>query len=124
MSGRTILHIEDNDFNRKIVRDLLARTSYRLVEAVDGESGVAKALEERPDLMLVDIQLPKMSGLEVTRRLRSEPATALVPIIIITSFALSGDDQRAKEAGASYYLSKPYSPRELLEAIRRFVPET
>jgi two-component system, cell cycle response regulator DivK len=124
MSGRTILHIEDNDFNRKIVRDLLARTSYRLVEAVDGESGVAKALEERPDLMLVDIQLPKMSGLEVTRRLRSEPATAYVPIIIITSFALSGDDQRAKEAGASYYLSKPYSPRELLEAIRRFVPET
>jgi two-component system cell cycle response regulator DivK len=124
MSGRTILHIEDNDFNRKIVRDLLARTSYRLVEAVDGESGVAKALEERPDLMLVDIQLPKMSGLEVTRRLRSEPATAHVPIIIITSFALSGDDQRAKEAGASYYLSKPYSPRELLEAIRRFVPET
>ena len=124
MNGRTILHIEDNDFNRKIVRDLLARTSYRLVEAVDGESGVAKALEERPDLMLVDIQLPKMSGLEVTRRLRSEPATAHVPIIIITSFALSGDDQRAKEAGASYYLSKPYSPRELLEAIRRFVPET
>ena len=124
MSGRTILHIEDNDFNRKIVRDLLARTSYRLVEAVDGESGVAKALEERPDLMLVDIQLPKMSGLEVTRRLRSEPTTAHVPIIIITSFALSGDDQRAKEAGASYYLSKPYSPRELLEAIRRFVPET
>ena len=124
MSGRTILHIEDNEFNRKIVRDLLARTSYRLVEAVDGESGVATALRERPDLMLVDIQLPKMSGLEVTRRLRSEPATAHVPIIVITSFALSGDDQQAKEAGASYYLSKPYSPRELLEAIRRFVPET
>jgi two-component system, cell cycle response regulator DivK len=124
MSGRTILHIEDNDFNRKIVRDLLARTSYRLTEATDGESGVAMALREPPDLMLVDIQLPKLSGLEVTRRLRSEPATAHVPIIVITSFALSGDDQRAKEVGASYYLSKPYSPRELLEAIRRFVPET
>ena len=87
MSGRTILHIEDNEFNRKIVRDLLARTSYRLVEAEDGESGVATALRERPDLMLVDIQLPRLSGLEVTRRLRSEPATANVPIIIITSFA-------------------------------------
>jgi two-component system cell cycle response regulator DivK len=124
MSARTILHIEDNDFNRKIVRDLLARTSYRLTEATDGESGVAMALREPPDLMLVDIQLPKLSGLEVTRRLRSEPATAHVPIIVITSFALSGDDQRAKEVGASYYLSKPYSPRELLEAIRRFVPET
>ena len=123
MSGRKILHIEDNDFNRKIVRDLLARTSYRLVEATDGESGVAVALRERPDLMLVDIQLPKLSGLEVTRLLRADPATAHIPIIVITSFALSGDDQRAKEVGASYYLSKPYSPRELLEAIRRFVPE-
>ena len=123
MSGRTILHIEDNEFNRKIVRDLLARTSYRLVEAEDGESGVATALRERPDLMLVDIQLPRLSGLEVTRRLRSEPATANVPIIIITSFALSGDDQEARAAGASFYLSKPYSPRELLQAIRRFLPE-
>lgn len=123
MSGPTILHVEDNEFNRKIVRDLLARTSYRLVEAVNGEDGVQLALREPPDLLLVDIQLPRMSGLEVTRRLRTEPATAHVPIIVITSFALSGDDQRAREAGASYYLSKPYSPRELLEAIRRFAPE-
>ena len=124
MSARTILHVEDNEFNRRIVRDLLTRTSYRLVEAVDGEEGVQMALRERPDLVLIDIQLPKMSGLEVTRRLRTEPATAHVPIIGITSFALSGDDQRAREAGASHYLSKPYSPRELLEAIRRFAPET
>lgn len=124
MSARTILHVEDNEFNRKIVRDLLTRTSYRLVEAVDGEEGVQMAIQERPDLVLIDIQLPKMSGLEVTRRLRTEPATAHVPIIVITSFALSGDDQRAREAGASHYLSKPYSPRELLEAVRRFAPET
>ena len=124
MSARTILHVEDNEFNRKIVRDLLTRTSYRLVEAVDGEEGVQMALRERPDLVLIDIQLPKMSGLEVTRRLRTEPATAHVLIIVITSFALSGDDQRSREAGASHYLSKPYSPRELLEAIRRFAPET
>jgi two-component system, cell cycle response regulator DivK len=123
MSAPTILHVEDNEFNRKIVRDLLARTSYRLVEAVNGEDGVQMALREPPDLALIDIQLPKMSGLEVTRRLRAEPATAEVPIIVITSFALSGDDQRAREAGASHYLAKPYSPRELLEAIRRFAPE-
>jgi two-component system cell cycle response regulator DivK len=123
MSARTILHVEDNEFNRKIVRDLLARTSYRLLEAADGETGVAMAVRESPDLVLLDIQLPKMSGLEVTRRLRAEPATAHVPIIVITSFALSGDDQRAREAGASHYLSKPYSPRELLEAIRRLAPE-
>jgi two-component system cell cycle response regulator DivK len=124
MSARTILHVEDNQFNRKIVRDLLARTSYRLIEAVDGESGLQMALREPPDLALIDIQLPKMSGLEVTLRLRAETATAHVPIIVITSFALSGDDQRAREAGASHYLSKPYSPRELLEAIRRLAPET
>jgi two-component system cell cycle response regulator DivK len=123
MSAPTILHVEDNEFNRKIVRDLLARTSYRLVEAVNGEDGVQMALREPPDLALIDVQLPKMSGLEVTRRLRAEPATAEVPIIVITSFALSGDDQRAREAGASHYLAKPYSPRELLEAIRRFAPE-
>jgi two-component system, cell cycle response regulator DivK len=123
MSARTILHVEDNQFNRKIVRDLLARTSYRLIEAVDGESGLQMALREPPDLALIDIQLPKMSGLEVTLRLRAETATAHVPIIVITSFALSGDDQRAREAGASHYLSKPYSPRELLEAIRRLAPE-
>ena len=123
MSAKTILHIEDNEFNRKIVRDLLARTSYRLIEAADGESGVVTAKRERPDLILADIQLPRMSGLDATRALRADPQTAHIPIIVITSFALSGDDRKAKEAGASHYLAKPYSPRELLEAIRRFAPE-
>ena len=124
MSARTILYVEDNEVNRKIVRDLLRRTSYRLIEAPDGEAGVAAALEQRPDLILMDIQLPRMSGLEATRRLRSEPATAGTPIIAITSFALSGDEQRAKEAGATAYLAKPYSPRELLEMIRQLAPES
>jgi two-component system, cell cycle response regulator DivK len=123
MSAATILHVEDNEFNRRIVRDLLMRTTYRLVEAVDGESGLMLAEQERPDLVLVDVQLPRMSGLDVTRRLRESPTTAEIPIIVITSFALSGDDQRARDAGASHYVSKPYSPRELLEAIRRFAPE-
>ena len=123
MSAKTILYVEDNEANRKIVRQLLKQTSYTLIEAYDGEEGVAKALETRPDLILMDVQLPKISGLEATRRLRAEAATAGTPIIAITSFALSGDDHKAKEAGATAYLAKPFSPRELLALIRSTVPE-
>lgn len=123
MSGKRILYVEDNEFNRKIVRDLLARTSYGLIEAGDGEVGVTTAQMECPDLIIMDVQLPRLSGLDATRRLRTDPRTASIPIIVITSFALSGDEQRAMEAGASAYLAKPYSPRELLQTIRRFAPE-
>ncbi|PYM79562.1 MAG: response regulator [Candidatus Rokuibacteriota bacterium] len=123
MSQKTILYVEDNEFNRKIVRQLLAKTSYSLVEAMDGEAGVAAALAAPPDLILMDIQLPKMSGLDATRQLRGDARTAAVPIIVVTSFALSGDDQKAKAAGATAYLAKPYSPRELLAKIRAIVPE-
>jgi len=123
MSQKTILYVEDNEFNRKIVRQLLAKTSYSLVEAMDGEAGVAAALAAPPDLILMDIQLPKMSGLDATRQLRGDARTAAVPIIVVTSFALSGDDQKAKAAGATAYLAKPYSPRELLAQIRAIVPD-
>jgi two-component system cell cycle response regulator DivK len=121
--SKTILYVEDNEFNRKIVRDLLARTSYRLIEAVDGEEGVAIARQEMPDLILMDIQMPKLSGLDATRQLRADPKTGHIPIITITSFAMSGDEQKAKDAGATAYLAKPYSPRELLRTIRNFAPE-
>lgn len=123
MRDATVLYVEDNEYNRKIVRQLLTRTSYRLREAADGETALGMVREERPDLILMDVQLPKMSGLDVTRALRDDPATADVPIIVVTSFALSGDEQRAMAAGASAYIAKPYSPRELLALINTFLAE-
>ena len=121
--SKTILYVEDNEFNLKIVRQLLSRTSYRLIEAMDGETGVTTAHNEMPDLILMDVQLPKLSSLDATRQLRADAKTAAIPIVVITSFALSGDAEKAKAAGASAYLAKPYSPRELLQMIRDLVPE-
>ena len=123
MSQKTILYVEDNEFNRKIVRQLLSQTKYQLREAADGESGVRIAQDDPPDLILMDVQLPKISGLDATRRLRADPRTAAVPIIVITSYALSSDAEKAKAAGATAYLAKPYSPRELLAKIREILPE-
>jgi two-component system, cell cycle response regulator DivK len=119
MSHKKILLVEDNEFNRKIVRDLLAKQPYDLLEAHDGEAGVAAARRDKPDVIVMDVQLPKLSGLDATRAIRAEPETATIPIIVVTSFALSGDDKKAMDAGASAYLAKPYSPRQLLDTIRR-----
>ena len=123
MSGQTILYVEDNEPNRVMLRDLLMRTTYQLMEADGGEAGVAAALETPPDLILMDLQLPKLSGLEAMRRIRAETATANTPMIAITSFALSGDEKKAREAGATAYLTKPYSPSGLLSLIRKLLPE-
>ena len=123
MSQQTILYIEDNEYNRKLVRQLLSRTSYRLIEAVDGETGLAIARKELPNLILMDVQLPKISGLEATRALKTDARTSHIPIIVITSFALSGDREKATAAGATGYIAKPYSPRELLALVRQYLPE-
>ena len=124
MTERTVLYIEDNEYNRKIVRQLLTRTPYELIEALDGEAGVALAQEKIPQLILMDVQLPKMSGLDATRVLKADARTRHIPIIVITSFALSGDREKAAAAGADSYLAKPYSPRELLDLVNKYLAES
>lgn len=120
----TILHVEDNASNRKIVRDLLGSRGYRVVEALDGEEALAAAERERPALILMDVQLPRVSGLEATRRIKARPDLAHIPIVAVTSFALSGDDQKALAAGCDAYVAKPFNPRELLRIIEERLGRT
>ena len=121
--NKRILVVEDNEDNRRIVRDLFTSAGYELLEAVSGEDGVTLARRERPDLILMDIQLPGFDGYEATRRIKAEPGLAGVPIIVVTSYALSGDDVKAMAAGADGYVSKPFSPRALLAKVREFLPD-
>jgi two-component system cell cycle response regulator DivK len=121
MSER-ILVIEDQEDNRRIVRDLVTANGYVLLEAATGEVGVEMASRERPDLILMDIQLPGIDGYEVSRRIKADPLLNHIPIIAVTSYALSGDDQKAFAAGCDGYVTKPYSPRLLLAKIREFLP--
>lgn len=119
---KRILVIEDQEDNRRIVRDLLTSVGYQLVEAVTGEEGVAMAEMHRPDLILMDIELPGLDGYEATRRIKANPALRQIPIIVVTSYALSGDDIKAYEAGCDAYIAKPFSPRVLLAKIREYLP--
>jgi two-component system cell cycle response regulator DivK len=120
--SKRILVVEDQDDNRRILRDLLTASGYELIEAVDGEQGLTSAEQERPDLILMDIQLPGIDGYEVTRRIKANEALRSIPIIAVTSYALSGDDQKAFEAGCDAYVTKPFSPRQLLAKIREYLP--
>jgi two-component system cell cycle response regulator DivK len=119
--SQRILVVEDHEDNRRIVRDLFTSVGYELLEAATGEDGVALAERERPDLILMDIQLPGLDGYEATRRIKANPALRTIPIIVVTSYALSGDDAKAMAAGADGYVSKPFSPRALLAKVREFL---
>ena len=122
MSDRLrILIIEDQEDNRAIMRDLLSTAGYALIEAVDGEEGVRLARTERPDLILMDIQLPTMDGYTATSRIKANPALRSIPIIAVTSYALSGEEKKARAAGCDDYVPKPFSPRQLLARIRHFL---
>ena len=120
MGGR-ILVVEDQEDNRRILNDLLTSVGYELIEALTGEAAVDRAESDRPDLILMDIQLPGMDGYEATRRIKTNAALSHIPIIVVTSYALSGDEKKAFEAGCDAYIAKPYDPRELLAKVREFL---
>jgi two-component system cell cycle response regulator DivK len=121
--SRRILVVEDTEDNRRILRDLLTHAGFELIEATDGESGVAMATTHRPDLILMDIQLPVLDGYEAARRIRANPDTHSIPIIAVTSYALSGDETKAIAAGCDGYVAKPFSPRKILAMVHEFLPQ-
>jgi len=115
---KRILIVEDQEDLRGVLRDLLSGSGYLIVEAADGQDGVTKAKSERPDLILMDIQLPVVDGYEATRQIKADPSLAKTPIIAVSSFAMKGDEEKARAAGCDHYVTKPYSPLQLLRTIR------
>ena len=121
--SKRILVVEDQEDNRRILRDLLTASGYEVLEAPTGEEGVTMAETHQPDLILMDIQLPGIDGHEATRRIKANPTLKHIPLIVVTSYALSGDDAKARAAGADDYVTKPFSPRALLAKVRQHLNE-
>jgi len=120
---KRILIVEDQEDLRGVLRDLLSGSGYAVIEASDGQDGVTKAKSERPDLILMDIQLPVLDGYEATRQIKADPTVAKTPIVAVSSFAMKGDEEKARAAGCDYYVTKPYSPLQLLRTIRGVLVE-
>jgi two-component system, cell cycle response regulator DivK len=119
--SKRILVVEDQEDNRRILYDLLTNAGYEILQAENGEEAVKVASAQRPDLILMDIQLPLLDGYEATRRIKADPALRAIPIIVVTSYALSGDESMARAAGCDAYITKPYSPRAILAKVREYV---
>jgi two-component system cell cycle response regulator DivK len=118
---KRILSIEDQVDNRRIVRDLMTSVGYEVIEAVRGDEGVTLAEQSNPDLILMDIQLPGLDGYEATRRIKANPRLRSIPIIVVTSYALSGDEEKARAAGCDAYLAKPFDAMKLLAVVRQYL---
>jgi two-component system cell cycle response regulator DivK len=121
--SKRILVVEGQKDNRQIIRDTLAGSDYQITEAEDGEQALAAVAKQRPDIILMGIQLPIMDGYEVARRIKADPAFRSIPIIAVTSFALDGGEQTARAAGCDGYVPEPYSPRQLLAKIQHCMPQ-
>ncbi len=115
--------VEDQPDNRQIIRDMLAPTDCEIIEAEDGQQALEAISKQRPDLILMDIQLPIIDGYTATRKIKADPALRSIPIIAVTSYALSGEEKKAREAGCDDYVPKPFSPRQLLAKIRQYLSQ-
>ena len=120
--AKTILIVEDEPRNLKLLRDLLHRFGYETMEATDGEQGVELAKAKIPNLILMDIMMPKMDGLEATRIIKADTNTKHIPIIALTSYAMKGDGERTIDAGCDGYIAKPVDIQEVLKAVEQFLP--
>ena len=120
---KRILVVEDQEDLRGLLRTLLTGSGYEVLEAANGEAGVAKAKSDRPDLVLMDIQMPVLDGYEATRQIKADSDLKATPVIAVSSFAMKGDEDKARGAGCDHYVTKPYSPMQLLRVIRGYLGE-
>jgi two-component system cell cycle response regulator DivK len=119
--AKTVLIVEDNELNMKLFRDLLEAHGYLTIGTSNGYEALEIVRKQRPDLILMDIQLPQVSGLEVTRWIKDDPALRMIPVVAVTAFAMKGDEERIREGGCEAYLSKPISVGKFIETVRRFI---
>lgn len=118
---KTVLIVEDNELNMKLFNDLLEAHGYTTVQTKSGVEAVGLARDHRPDLILMDIQLPEVSGLQVTQWLKDDPDLAHIPVVAITAFAMKGDEEKIRQGGCEAYLSKPISVVKFLETVRNYI---
>ena len=119
--SKTILIVEDNDLNMKLFNDLLQAHGYETVQTMDGRDVLKLAQEHRPDLIIMDIQLPEISGLEVTKMLKADDELKSIPVIAVTAFAMKGDEEKIREGGCEGYIAKPISVPNFLDTVAKFV---
>ena len=119
--SKTVLIVEDNELNMKLFHDLLDAHGYQILQTKDGMEALDIARQHHPDLILMDIQLPEVSGLEVTKWLKEDPDLRAIPVVAVTAFAMKGDEERIREGGCEAYLSKPISVGKFIETVRRFI---
>ncbi|HMB75729.1 MAG TPA: response regulator [Kiloniellaceae bacterium] len=118
---KTVLVVEDNDLNMKLFHDLLEAHGYHILQTKNGKDALRLAREHHPDLILMDIQLPEISGLEVTKQIKSDDSLSQIPVVAVTAFAMKGDEEKIREGGCEAYIAKPISVAHFIETVQRFL---